>query len=234
MGPNSGSTSGTAICMLVLDYDSNVFNSNYSVPFPISLRKRTNGRTNDARDAIILDPWIFNATYPRGISFDGKRSGCQGDTIAPEGHVVHHGLCPGDKPGGTANVTGSGGRNNGTESGGGNSGTESGDQDDDTNDQIPSGFDHEAKARDIARTRKIVGLTCGTIVTSIVIAFVVWRLRRNKRPEDSKGQAQEERLDGEGFSSAGETIEGVGKYNTEVVLPPPTYAEATKDEVIRM
>ncbi|KAJ4303188.1 hypothetical protein N0V90_002081 [Kalmusia sp. IMI 367209] len=229
--PQTGGTSGTAICMLTLDWEASTFNSKHSVPFPLMLVERTNGRTNDDYNRAIYDPWVFNASFPRGVSSDGMRFGCQGDSIEPIGHQVHGwNECSGRG----RDVSGDGNRN-GTWSGGGNNGTTNGTW------IYPSAPEPE-QHRDVAWMRKVVSSTVASVGGTIIIALIVWALwRQKKRRQSSHGEVREEEIGGEGalFGNtlvAGDKKPGKEKVETdsvEVVVPPPTYAEATKDEITR-
>ena len=216
--PRRGSTHGTAICMLTLDWDENIFNSNHTVPFPLKLEWRKSGS--------ILDPWIFNATSPRGISMDGKRYGCPGDTIAPEGHIVHHEKCVRYGESGEISNNESNNYQDNTTKDTNNIPWESPDSGDST------------RTHDPTSKSNVIIATVGSVAAVMMLALIACGLWCNsRRKRRGAGVIRRGRLEAE-RDSPGDDDTAVSGYtgqendeaaSIEIVLPPPTYAEAMKN-----
>ncbi|KAK7182045.1 hypothetical protein PSPO01_12008 [Paraphaeosphaeria sporulosa] len=225
MNESASDTADTAICMLTLDWEPSTFNSQHSVPFPVYLGYRVNGRTDDSSDRIIHDPWVFNASFPRGVSYDGARYGCKGGTL-PQDYLVSTGVC--SRRNTTAPDTGHIGNNNGTWVRPGSNGTSNGTLDSPS----PPGQGAGSDAND---DRMITGATTGSILGFMAVVLGVYFLRRAKKRtrEGPKAVLAQNLQNNETFESIDAArLSETDKDKVEtgsLQIPPPTYAEAMKD-----
>lgn len=227
MNVSSFGSPDTAICMLTLDWDPSTYNSQHSVPFPIYLDARENGRTTDSSNSIIYDPWVFNASFPGGISYDDTGLDCEGGA-PPEHYLVRTGICSRRKI--FAPAAGHTETRNGTwiqpdnRSNSTSNGTRA--------DPSPPG---ENSKREDFKERVITGATIGSIVGIFVLVMIVRSIRRSKKYRRdthettlSENSHDEENTSGSFVPAISQESDTYELETGSLQMPPPTYAEATK------
>ncbi|KAL5404181.1 hypothetical protein PMIN06_003270 [Paraphaeosphaeria minitans] len=233
MNDSAFDSADTAICMLTLDWEPSTFNSQHSVPFPVYLGSRGNGRAKDSSYRILHDPWVFNTTFPRGISNDGARYGCEGGTL-PEDYLISTSVC--SRSNTTVPDAGDIGNNNGTwihpDAGTNATGNSTRDS---------PHYPWEEVEGDAKKDRIITGAIAGSVVGVMAIALIAFFLRRaRKRVRKSFKETLAARtLQNDETTFGNSNPAGYsGSDRNKVVtgslqISPPTYAEAMRDNNIR-